>query len=543
MLKTLIITLCLLLLVSPAAGQEENAFSVTLPAEWDPVTISGIEGAADPTTSAVFFAYHAADMQSAITSANDVLRQPAVLTQAPMEVTQLELPSGIWEQQVYIDGDVIALLLVQNTGDGVYVMLVHAPLSEAEGLLPTVQSVLTSFVIGGAVPEQQNLPIEVTYPEISGEYAVGRTEAVWVDDTRDELFTTDPGDTRQVPVTIWFPAQPASAASRAPWLNADLAHAFAEVHGADEQILTHIHVNALEDVPLADSDSLFPVVVMSHGDRTMPALYTTYAETLASSGFMVIGVTHLYNAAIAVLQDGTPVTFSSEASAMPPGISPDMTPLQIAEALDLQGRFAAGIASADLKFVIDQLVTEQALDPMFAGRLDFNRIGVIGHSIGGAAAIETLITDDRVSAAINLDGTVFSDVSTPSDRPVLIVATAYPELEADGSAPVPPGLTADEFEQIAAMTTRVVTMNQTWPEVTFVTIEGAGHNNFSDAGLLAPVLPVLNSDLGPIDAGYALEVSASYAVAFFRDALTGDAWNLAELESRYPESELHLPAD
>lgn len=46
---------------------------------------------------------------------------------------------------------------------------------------------------------------------------------------------------------------------------------------------------------------------------------------------------------------------------------------------------------------------------------------MVGHSIGGASASETMLRDERVDAGINLDGTVFTPVEPDLDRPFLLL--------------------------------------------------------------------------------------------------------------------------
>lgn len=541
MLKTLIVSLLLILLGSVAAADNAADFTVTLPAGWNSLSSGGVTGAADPVTGAVFYAYQAPDLESALVQANVLLAEPATLAAEPVEVTGVDLPSGAWEQRVYIAGDLITLALAQQANNAVYVMLVHAPLGAAESLIPVIQPTLNSFALAGSMRDL-GVTVTVTYPAPGGEYAVGRMETVWSDDSRDDVFSADPDDHRQVPVTLWYPAGQTSAASRAAWLSPELAAALAPMLGTSSDVLQAVEVNAYQDAPLADAELPFPVVILSHGDRTVPALYTTYAEALASHGFVVVGVAHPYNALVVTLKDGVQVTAVPEAGVVPPGINPAMSPLEIAYAIDAQGKHASATAAADLRFVIDQLVALERFDSKFSGRLNLDHLGVMGHSLGGAAAIETLIQDSRVDAAVNLDGTVFSAVNVPVDRPVLIIATGYPELtDTVTSDRVPPGLTSAEFSEIIALTTRAVAIHREWPQVQYVTLQGTAHNNFTDAGLLAQLLPALRSDLGAIDARYALEISTDYVVTFFRGSLMAETVSLSELTARYPESVLHVP--
>ena len=53
----------------------------------------------------------------------------------------------------------------------------------------------------------------------------------------------------------------------------------------------------------------------------------------------------------------------------------------------------------DMQFLLDELAALNAGDPMFAGRLDLDRIGVYGFSYGGMV-VETCRTDGRVKCAV-----------------------------------------------------------------------------------------------------------------------------------------------
>ena len=53
-----------------------------------------------------------------------------------------------------------------------------------------------------------------------------------------------------------------------------------------------------------------------------------------------------------------------------------------------------------------------------AGRLDLHRIGVFGHSRGGATAADAMLSDRRIGAGVNLDGGMWGPVVKRGlDRP------------------------------------------------------------------------------------------------------------------------------
>jgi hypothetical protein len=68
--------------------------------------------------------------------------------------------------------------------------------------------------------------------------------------------------------------------------------------------------------------------------------------------------------------------------------------------------------SADMAFALDQLEQLNASDPSgkFSGRLDLQRVGVFGHSLGGATALEFCHNDSRCKAGIDVDGAPLGSV-------------------------------------------------------------------------------------------------------------------------------------
>jgi pimeloyl-ACP methyl ester carboxylesterase len=59
---------------------------------------------------------------------------------------------------------------------------------------------------------------------------------------------------------------------------------------------------------------------------------------------------------------------------------------------------------------MDQLEALNADDEMFMNRLDLERLGVFGESLGGAASTVTCSVDARCKAGANGDGPVYGDV-------------------------------------------------------------------------------------------------------------------------------------
>ena len=62
--------------------------------------------------------------------------------------------------------------------------------------------------------------------------------------------------------------------------------------------------------------------------------------------------------------------------------------------------------TGDIAFVLDRLARLNASDSSgkFTGRLDMTRVGVFGHSLGGAVAAQFCHEDSRCKAGIDIDG-------------------------------------------------------------------------------------------------------------------------------------------
>ncbi len=64
----------------------------------------------------------------------------------------------------------------------------------------------------------------------------------------------------------------------------------------------------------------------------------------------------------------------------------------------------------DISFFLNQLRDINRENEIFKGKLNLDKIGVFGMSLGGIASNEICITDRRIKAGINVDGGLFGSV-------------------------------------------------------------------------------------------------------------------------------------
>jgi hypothetical protein len=124
--------------------------------------------------------------------------------------------------------------------------------------------------------------------------------------------------------------------------------------------------------------------------------YHVLMEDLASHGWVVAAIEPTYNAQAVRFPDGRVLGNLAPAEQQWPSIESNN------DFLNARTVHWAG----DVSFAIDQLFALDTGNGAFARRLDLQRgVGVFGHSRGGTTAGTARLFDQRVRAAINLDGT------------------------------------------------------------------------------------------------------------------------------------------
>jgi len=163
---------------------------------------------------------------------------------------------------------------------------------------------------------------------------------------------------------------------------------------------------------------------------------------------------------------------------------------------------------------------------LFYRRLDLSRIGMMGWSFGGAAAVQMSKDDRRVKAVVDQDGQLFGDVWVKgTKRPVMLMHNGGEEKPPKPEdAEVMKGLTAMTKERDRSF------LNRSTGDRYEVTIAKTQHGHFSDFLLFFP------PRTGEMDARRAHDMIISYTLAFFEKYLQGRDGDLLDGPSdRYPE--------
>jgi predicted dienelactone hydrolase len=274
------------------------------------------------------------------------------------------------------------------------------------GLLASAATAL--MLIPGGLLAGWLLPV-VALPQPSGPYAVGIVDRELVDQARG----------RRLMVSVWYPAAQRGAPAPLTHHPDEVMAGLANLTGLPAPLFQHlryISLAASEGAPALASGGPFPALVFSHGFVGLRLQSSSTLQELASWGYVVVALDHTDAAAVTVFPDGQARFYNLERFGIPAGVEPDER--QISERV-----FPVWVA--DQRFVYDTLEAWERHDPLLAGRLDLGRIGSVGHSFGGATALEVCRIEPRCRAAVDMDGGLYGgSVTQPAVRPLLLMTSA-----------------------------------------------------------------------------------------------------------------------
>lgn len=239
--------------------------------------------------------------------------------------------------------------------------------------------------------------------EPTGDFEIGTQTFELEDLTRKEVYSEDPHAKRRIKYQVWYPAESTEGLERVQWLSNGtlvprtlLKHTLFPVPpfllDQTAEVVSHSYTKA----PLRQGAETYPVIVISHGWRGFRELHTDFAEDLASHGYIVLSIDHTYGSEAVAFEDGSVAYL--EPDALPRITKPSIFSEKAQQLAVTYGK--------DVEMVLDELERLNEEDDTFKGQLDLDRIGLLGHSTGGAGDVFISLQDERVQALIGLDAWV-----------------------------------------------------------------------------------------------------------------------------------------
>lgn len=321
--------------------------------------------------------------------------------------------------------------------------------------------------------DQSQLP---TLPSPSGDFGVGRIAFDWVDRSRPADMAEDRSPNTELMVYLWYPTEHRDSEAKGVLLPG-AAQIDAVTPGVSEALKAKIFGGnwplvvsgkimsyAQENVPIAKTRKSFPVVLFSPGAFGSCFQYSSKIEDLVSHGYIVAAIEHTSEVFGVVFPDGKTHVYTAKAiprQSIPPANS---SKEEYENYLESWYRHNVDVRAADLSFVLTRLVAlganSGASPSQFSGRLDMSRVGAVGHSRGGWAAIVACRRDERIKACVNEDGNAggqgleYPGAGTPTQS--ILYVERSPVLE--------PGTTQDDWIVLKQLHMTAEQWQQQWHE-------------------------------------------------------------------------------
>jgi pimeloyl-ACP methyl ester carboxylesterase len=250
-----------------------------------------------------------------------------------------------------------------------------------------------------------------------------------------------------------------------------------------------------------DSRTPAPLILYSPGwggTRTQNSIQT---QNLASHGFVVVACDDLASDPTTDPDHGVVMDLASDATT--------------AATLERFGRHVVGQAGR-LLTILDALEADRV--PLLAGRVDLQRVGVLGNSIGGGSGLQAALTDPRITAVFNLDGAL---VGPPAARLgteayfLLSSIEAFPSEEELAS----PDPFVRRYSQISAMDIPGNRRRMERPGSYWVQLPRVQHIDLADALFARSRRTMFRTNAQRRAVNTAIQ---TFEVAFFQSALLGE---------------------
>ncbi len=328
-------------------------------------------------------------------------------------------------------------------------------------------------------------PIFNRFPHPTGEYCVGYTRLDWHDNhLHQEVYTE-----------IFYPStRPKNEEMPFPYQPKKMS-ALAGIKSQDSVLpqwmwrcfLSNIFCYAEPDVAIVHQANAFPVILYLPGIGGED-LHNITCENLASHGYIVCAIIPAGDIAVAVAGNGSSIPLNQQLKKAMQEVDRDAI---------YEYRNQAHVRwTAFIESTIDRL-TELNNDnaTQFYHMLDMHKLGMIGHSHGGAVVTDFCQKNKLCKAGINMDGwtkTYNSDIKF--DTPFMLALGSIQDMP--------------EIKSFIH--------NNERPDFTVVTFTELGHEGFTDYSMLKQPIAAL-FDVRPLFSWYGQVSHNKYMIVDFFD--------------------------
>ncbi|KAL1924931.1 uncharacterized protein VTP21DRAFT_4585 [Calcarisporiella thermophila] len=348
---------------------------------------------------------------------------------------------------------------------------------------------------------------QLSLPKTTGPHNVGTISTELLDEARSDPYAPS-SQKRSLMIQFFYPTNTTKGFKLAPYMSAAAAQFYNQLSNLPNNTFEQFQGRSYLGAPITTSK--LPVVLFSPGMGVSRFLYTAMVSNLASQGYLVVALDHPYDASIVEYPDGRVV---------PSAFNANQTVDDILKAMEVR--------SQDVRFVLNQLshLASSKKIPGLSGPINVERVGMFGHSLGGATAANVMLNDSRIAAGFNMDGSFFGPVINQGlDKPFALMGASDNGAFDDDS------------------------WNKTWANLrsrrTSLVLANSSHFTFSDGPIWTALLNAskvdvpegITSYMGKINGLRANTVTNAYITAFFNSILRNTSEPLLEKpDPQFPE--------
>ncbi len=262
------------------------------------------------------------------------------------------------------------------------------------------------------------------------------------------------------------------------------------------------------------SGETFPLVVFSHGSFGFRGSNASTFEELARNGYVVCSIDHTYHAFFTKQTDGKMIMadrdFIQDAIAVTNGDYDEQRTYELTS-----GWLA--LRQQDMNFVLEDIIrrTEQGDGAPVYQLIDINKIGLFGHSLGGATAAALGRGRSDIDAVIVIDGTMLGEELSFVEGSTILNSDPYP-------VPILNLYNEEHYKDAkeAGMDYANSYASAHAIDSKDIVIKGSGHLNFTDLPLFSPILARMLGT-GEVDSRYCVETMNQIVLNYFNYYLKG----------------------
>ena len=374
----------------------------------------------------------------------------------------------------------------------------------------------------------------------TGKYQIGTKIYHFTDSLRNEIFTENVGQKREMMVQIWYPTDQKSNNNFAPYIEDSKTKttAVAELFGYPKicfSQLQYVKSNAIYNAGVSHIKEKYPVLIYLTGVNGSRQFSTFQIQELVSQGYIVAGIDNPGAVASVCFPDGRTIKGLplEKIKALIDQSFENLPTTPSLNNIELQDGIIPYF-SDDVSFVINCLekINTHDLQNILTQHIDLTKIGVFGVSLGGIVAAEASVKDNRIKACLIMESRISKNVMEAGIQIPTMIITRSAEtmrLERKKSG----GWTEKDIE------IHQYTMKNIYDRLPsdgyFIQIPKIFHIDFLDLPLWFPYGKYIGLT-GEMETKQAHQIINDFSVAFFDKALMGISSEFLKYpEKKYPE--------